>query len=55
MRFYVHEQCSTKGPCQGTEAHFGDVIYTRDGDDDLGPLAEGQEGVTQRVCMPTSH
>lgn len=51
VRFFVH--CSTGEPCQETEAHFGDIIYTHDGDDELGPLQEGQEGVTQRVCMPT--
>ena len=52
MRFFVHEDCGTRGPCDDAEAGFGDIIYTRDGDDELGPLAEGQEGVTQRVCLP---
>ena len=49
MRFYVHEDCTTQGACEETEAHFGDIVYTHDGDDELGGLAEGQEGVTQRV------
>ena len=55
MRFFVHEDCSTRGPCEETEARYGDIVYTRDGVDELGPLAEGQEGVTQRVCMPLLH
>ena len=55
MRFFVHEDCSTAGPCDETEARFGDIIYTRDGDDEMDPLAEGQEGVTQRVRMPLVH
>ena len=52
VRFFVH--CSTGGPCHESEAHFGDIIYTHDGDDKLDPLAEEQEGVTQRVyiCLP---
>ncbi|CAL5221966.1 g4248 [Coccomyxa viridis] len=53
VRFFVH--CSTGEPCQETEAHFGDIIDTRDGDDELGPLAEGQEGVTQRVYLMFQH
>ena len=53
VRFFVH--CSNGVACHETEAHLSDIIYTRDGDDELGTLAEGQEGVTQRVCMPTSH
>ena len=53
VRFFVH--CSTGVACHETEAHLGDIVYTRDGDDELVPLAEGQEGITQRVCMPTSH
>lgn len=50
MRFFVHEDCSTGGPCQEVEANSGDIIYTRGGDEEQGSLAEGQEGVTQRVC-----
>ena len=50
MRFFVHEDCGTRGLCEEAEAGFGDVVYTRDGDDQLEYLAEGQEGVTQRVC-----
>ncbi|CAL5221964.1 g4246 [Coccomyxa viridis] len=53
VRFFVH--CSTGEPCQETEAHLGDIIYTRDRDDELGPLAEGQEGVTQRVYLMFQH
>ena len=55
MRFFVHEDCGTGGPCEEAEAGSGDVVYTHDGDDELGPLAEGQEGVTQRVCIPLLH
>ena len=52
MRFYVHKDCSTRGACEATEAHSDDIVYTHDGDDELGGLAEGQEGVTQRVSLP---
>ncbi|CAK0786752.1 hypothetical protein CVIRNUC_009966 [Coccomyxa viridis] len=55
MRFFVHEDCGTRGPCDDAEAGFGDIIYTRDRDDELGPLAEGQEGVTQRVYLMFEH
>ena len=51
VRFFVH--CNTVLACPETEAHLGDIIYTHDGDEGLAPLAEGQAGVTQRVCMPT--
>ena len=51
MRFFVHEDCSSRGPCKETEAHNDDTVYTRDGSDEMAPLAVGQEGVTQRVRL----
>ena len=55
LLFYVHEDSGTEGVYEESEARSGDVVYTRDGDDELDRLAEGQEGVTQRVSMPSLH
>ena len=55
MLFYVHEDSGTRGAHEESEARFGDVVYTRDGPDELDRLAAGQEGVTQRVSMPSLH
>ena len=54
MRFFVHEDCGTRGPCEEAEAGFGDIIYTRDEEAQRDPLAGGQGGGTQGVAHAPS-